>query len=530
MGPLSWRQRRAGLAMATAALVALVSGCVSPAAVPAAMVPGPLDGTVLLSVTTNTPRLGQLQNVTLRPEQDKGRTGIFRELRNVGPGLSRDTAVFAGVVPAGEYTLNALRVANTAVLFRDGARELLGTFRVKAGEVCDLGRVIVTPINDRVLVGRSRSPVSNSDLIRVFSPENASALRGAVASGWSTPQDPDDRIESYALDRPMGAMLPSELASGEVVAASRLGTLLVRDRGGQWRAARTGSLDALMATAAVPEGRVDGLAAQAVAVGEFSGIYRYDGTPALQPLSPGNLPPGHLIGVIRLAEEGWVVVHRDRTRITLLRSQRLDRGNWQPLRTYQLEHSVWSGPDYFWFWPAAGGLAIAMADGRVERFDARSGSWSPSTSPGQARLTGLRANGRGAVGVLTSPGGGFGGVFAGSYLSVDDGRTWQDLPQPFQIKVVPPFLLFDESVVVTGGILSTPELQVTRNRGKTWERRSTDVGVIEPLFQFPNAGLFAVDETAYGLTRIRHSSDMGATWRVEYSTFDRAAYESQQRR
>jgi hypothetical protein len=44
------------------------------------------------------------------------------------------------------------------------------------------------------------------------------------------------------------------------------------------------------------------------------------------------------------------------------------------------------------------------------------------------------------------------------------------------------------------------------------------------------AQVFSVEAGArFGLARIRHSADEGTTWRTEYSNFDRAAHEAEQR-
>jgi hypothetical protein len=60
---------------------------------------------------------------------------------------------------------------------------------------------------------------------------------------------------------------------------------------------------------------------------------------------------------------------------------------------------------------------------------------------------------------------------------------------------------------------------------------SDSVELAEQIVVLPTQGLLAVDSGArFGLARIRHSADEGATWRIEYSNFDRSAYEAEQRR
>jgi len=60
--------------------------------------------------------------------------------------------------------------------------------------------------------------------------------------------------------------------------------------------------------------------------------------------------------------------------------------------------------------------------------------------------------------------------------------------------------------------------------------RSATLELSEQLVMLPTRGVLAVDGGArFGLARIRHSADEGATWRTEYSNFDRAAYEAEQK-
>lgn len=523
--------RRAGIALLSVLLGACV--VVTHAPDPSKTAPTAEQGVVVISVTGNTAQVNQFDQLTVRklPVPGAPQTAVREQhlLRQVSQGLSRDTSLFVGVLPEGEYTFDRMVDVDTnrALNLGDGARRLLGNFRVKAGALIDLGRLVVTPINTRVLVGRSARVSSNAALVKRFAREQEPFYAREVLPGWIQPRGPEDRVEEYALASPVGADGVTELASGELVAASRLGTVLLRDLKGRWRAVRSDGLESLLWVKPVTEPD-----RSIVAVGEFNTLVRLDrASGRLVQLDPGNLPPGNLIFVDGNAAAGWFVAQQSGTDITLYRSASLEGGDWKALRKEDVSRSFWSGANTFWAWPTAGGFAYAISTGSIWLYDFASGQWAERRAPNNHRLVTVAPSANGAIGILTSPGGGFAGVFAGMYLSRDGAATWDEIKSPFNVKIAPPRLTPQGTLLVAGGAFGKPELQASKDGGKTWTKVSESIELAEQLVVLPTRGLLAVDAgVRFGLAQIRHSADEGATWKVEYSNFDLAVYDAEQKR
>jgi hypothetical protein len=521
--------RNAALA-AAAALSFLLAGCttVSTAPTPARTEPQPGSGVVVVSITGNTARVAQFDSITVRKLQTVNtHPGAPRELhllQQVAPGLARDTALFIGVLPPGEYVFERLTAGQQFIGLGENSQKAIGTFTVVAAQTSDLGRLVVTPLNTRVVVGRSQLVQSNADFIRRFSPDNAKPFAGVVNAGWNAPRTKEDQVEAYALSRPVGADALTELADGGAAAASRVGTILLRSKEGRWRASRTGSLESLLWLKPVdlPDARL-------IAVGEFNTIVRLDRQGRVTRVDPGNLPPGNLVFVDGDPRAGWFIALQSGAKLTLFRSPALDGGQWTAVREEDVGRSFWSGANQFWAWPTKSGFAYAVSAGDIRLFDFTTQAWTERKAPNNSRLVGVAPAADGGLGILTSPGGGFAGVFATMYVSRDNAATWAEIKSPFSIKVAPPRLVGDGRLLVTGGVFSKPELHASGDGGKTWQLVTADIKLNENLVLLPTTGMFAIDNgQQFGLASIRRSADGGATWRLEYSNFDRAVYDAQQ--
>lgn len=457
------------------------------------------QGIALLSITSNT-QLGQFDSVNLTRTTESGARET-KILPNVATGLGRDTALFVGIVPAGEYWLELLSVGKQFISVSEGSRKMMGAVHVTAGTVADLGRVIVTPFNERVLIGRSALVTSNIELIRRFSPENATSLKGEIHSGWASPRQEQDRIEEYAFSRPMGADTPIELPSGEVAAASRLGTVLIRNAEGHWRAARTGKLESLLAVSPVASGKVDNEEALLVAVGEFNTIARLDSTGRMSVLDPGNLPLGNLLMIDGSETSGWYVAHQSRTKVAILRSNTLNNGNWLPIRTEDISPR-------FWMWRTPYGFSYAVSEGGIHAFDYSTQSWTERRAPNGEGLFAVAPSAGDELGILTS------GGLRTMYLSRDGGASWTEIKSPSINRFFAPLPLADNTLLVlVGAAFAKAKLHASTDKGITWQLRSDQFKLQENIVVLPTRGLLAVGA---GLTQIRHSSDGGATWRTEY--------------
>ncbi|MBI5270449.1 MAG: hypothetical protein HY856_12320 [Burkholderiales bacterium] len=500
-----------------AAASAFLAACATPPTAAGAITAGDTradEATLVFSVTSNSARIQQFTGVEVTRAAAEGRSPQTYVVAPVGREVTRDTALFSGRVPEGEYQVSRLLFGQSYVTLSPGGRELLGGFRVTPGGLVDLGRLVLTGQGTQMLLGRSRIVLDNSHLVRQMVPQLQAAFDGAPLGGWLQPPTEADRVEAFSRARPVGADGITELDSGEVAAASRLGTVLMRSPSGQWSAARTGRLESLLWLTPTHD---DG--ARLVAVGELNSLFRMRRDGQFDALDPGNLPPGNLLFVAGNSQVGWFVAHQREAKVTLYSSPRIDRGEWSAMREIDVAFSFWNGLNAFWAWPTERGFAYATSAGDIHHFLFASRQWRQHSAPGGHRITAVSHGHAGSLGLLTSPGGGFGGVFAGSQLSRDGGEHWQEVKQPFNVKVAPALMTGPSTVVVAGGVFSSPELQGSTDMGATWTRFSSAVGIFDALSWTPTRGVFAVDSgrSSFGLATIRHSGDEGRNWKLEYS-------------
>jgi len=515
------------------AAVLFLAGCapVVVQAPTAAKPPKAKEGTVVVSVTGNTASVSQFDSINIRQyiKPEPGVAPIKGEyiLLQVSEGLARDTSLFVGAVPEGDYVFDKLSDSKTRkfIQLTDKSVERLGIFRVKAGAVSDLGRIVVTALNTRVLIGRSQRVRSNAELVKRFAPANAAIYAGEVNEGWIGPRDKSDVVEEYALQYPVGADALTELSNGWVIGASRLGTVLLRTPAGTWKGIRSDSLESLLWVKPYESEK-----SALIAVGEFNTMLRFDRQGHVAPIEPGNLPPGNLLFIDGSDSVGWFVVQQHGTEVTIYRSSQLEGGDWQPLKKESVETSFWNGANNFWAWPTKDGFAYAISAGKIHFYDFAKETWSERSAPKNARFIRIAPQPSNTLGALTSPGAGAGGMLATDYLSRDGGSTWTEINSPFTVKLFPPYLSSSGSLLLLGGAFGSPELQESKDMGKTWHKISDKVSLEEQIVVLPTKGLFLVSTgQQFGLASIKHSEDGGATWKTEYSNFDRAAYEAQQK-
>ena len=527
---LSLVRRRLGLLAALGALSLVGCATVTTAPDPLQSAPQADQSVVVLSLTGNTSQVGAASSISVRrfdPARPDARE--IHILRQVAPGMARDTALYIGTLPVGEYEVASFDYAATQqyLTLSEPMRKRLGRFAAAGGKPVDLGRLVATSMNAGVLVGRSARQADNLQLVRRFAqPYQKFFDRADVALGWTSGRTETDRVEEYALLVPVGADNPAELPDGRVVMGARLGTAWVRQPDGQWEPVRGEGLEALLCVRAGDADERD-----LVAVGEFGTLVRAaKGSRRFERVDPGNLPPGNLLFVAGNGTHGWFVVHQVAGQLKILRSPRFEAGDWTVVRELTLGSSIWSGGEQFWVWTTPEGFAYATGDGGLHRYDLAKASWTAAApTPKQHRIIGIAEDGAGHVGLLTSPGGGFGGAFAGQFFSTDAGRSWRELNTEFKIKVTPPRRAGSGELVTMGGVFSSPEMHASGDGGTTWAKRS-EFSLDQNLHIMPSGLMLAASRGSFGIFVVRVSKDHGKTWRAEFSNFDRRAFEAQQNR
>jgi hypothetical protein len=512
------------------ALSLLVSACTSVTRAPDPLQAEQRDDVsmVVVSITTNTAQVNGFDGISLRRiNASDDRAVDLHGLIQIVPDLSRDTSVFVGMLREGEYEFAEFTDSQTqrSLVLSTGSQKLLGRIKVTRDKAVDLGRLVLTPANTQVLLGRSAKITSNKPLLERFAPEYAELLQGEVSEGWVTDRSKQDRIEEYAMSRPVGLGSPEELEDGTVIAGSRLGTVLIRLPNGRWKAIRSDRLATLHYAKPVKLA-----SSRMVAVGELGTLLHLprDGK-MLVPLDIGNLPPGNLLFIDGDSEHGWYVVHQLGSVITIYRSMKLEAGDWQPLRQEIVKDSFWSGKNKFWVWPTPQGLGYAVSNGSVNQFDYSSGEWQSFKAPKGSSLLDVVSNPDGFLGILTSPGGGITGIFTSAYVSKDGGATWREIETKHNLKLFAPIQLTSNRLLaatlanVSSGLA---ELNVSYDGGATWIKTAGDYSAHEKIIPLQGGRMLAVNPASNGIFLISFSDDVGANWRLEYTNFDNAMYES----
>lgn len=510
-----------------ATLLVLLSACASVTKVedPLSLGAGSQLSPVVISITTNTGEVSGSDSLAVYRIRPAGAAGGLDEiyvLKQIATGMSRDTSLFVGSLPPGQYALaNLSDSKHNKMLRMQGKYSWIGAFEIRERTPADLGRLLLTPVNRHVVVGRSKLVTSNAALLKQYSPEHARLFGDKPASGWVKAPNSDDMVESYALARPVGADCVTERADGSVLAASRLGTVLIRSTSGRWTAVRSAGLDSLLCVTAadLPD-------AELLAVGEFGTLLRKaPGDDKLVRIDTGNLPPGSLFGIAGNARSGWFVANQRGAEVTVFHTPRIDSGNWTALRKENVGNNFWIGLDQFWMWPTSDGFAYVTSTGPLHAYHYASGTWSEHKTPG-AVLIAVAPGLDNSVGVLTSPGAGFAGIFASVHFSTDQGASWRTVEAPYKIKISPVQQTADGSYLMAGGVMSASELQVSNDQGKTW-RHLGPYELGRRLVPLKNGTLVDLDLGRYGIFAIRSSADGGKSWKYEYSNFDRQYAEAE---
>ena len=473
--------------------------------------PAPGQSTVAVSVTANTGQIRGFDEVRVR----RAGSDDTYVLRQVAPGMARDTTLFVGVLPAGEYEFASMRDTRAQKLLALSANGIatIGRFSVAGGQPVDLGRLLITPVNNNFLYGRAPMAGNNQRLMQRYAPDYLRLFAAGAQRGWTGERNAQDRVEEYATFRPVGADCISEMADGSVVAASRLGAVLQRNAGGSWRVLRSPGLESLLCV--LP---VDLPDADLLAVGELNTLLRRaPGASTLAPLDTGNLPPGSLLRIAGNASAGWYVALLQGGLVTIFHSKALEQGDWKPVRQEQLYHSKWYGASQFWMWPTAQGLAYAVTAGPVHMLDFASGQWSKRALPNDWQIADIRTNPTGMWGLLALPPGGDQAPLA--FTSRNMGQDWEALKLPLAARLAPPQQTADGTLLAYGGNGGKYELLASRDAGRNW----ASVAQFEAgrtLFPLKSGGLLDTDMGLQGVSAIMYSPDGGRTWQTEYTNYN----------
>ena len=504
------RLRRAGLALfAASVFVADGASADSSASSP-----------VVLSVTVNTAEVNGFDRVHVKRLPPPGKTsGLFSDddfqLSYVDGQVGRDTRFLIGFMPPGEYRFVSFHSGTKEL--KVGEKNLLGTFTVSGGHPVDLGRLILTPVNSKVLIGRFARAPTNVDLLRRHTPGVLKRFTTPAANGWTGPVDGAPELEKYALANPYGAQCASERADGTVVAASRLGTVLMRSADGRWHAVQGPGLESVLCV--LP---VDLPDTELVAVGELGTFLRKPrGVEQLQPIDPGNLPPGNLLRIAGSPASGWFVVSKTgENMVSLYRSAKLDAGDWQLVLSEPERDQAGRDKEPMFTWQTESGLGYSSAKGPMHVFEHATGKWSErALPPGYNRLMHMAVGTKGQLNAQIANSS-WVIVIEESMVSHDLGASWTKRKVPVRIPPQPVVELHDGTMWTT----LNNQIITSSDNGATWPVNGQHNG--ETVLPLRSGVLLKFDYPRYGLFSIKASADQGKGWKTEYSNFNLAAYQS----
>jgi len=509
--------------VAASAIVTLLSGCwlsmpKIPNRVAQPRASGVQAGTtaVTVSITANTDQVSGLGKISLTKvvprEEEKAFVSNTYTLAQVSRDMAHDTTLFIGSLPPGQYYFDRLidgGNANRYVQMGGG----LGSFTVEEGKPLDLGRLIVTPLyEDHVAIGRSARVRDNRTLIERYSPDHLKLFAAETTVTWKDLRRTGDRVEEMALERPTSAGSLTELPDGSVAAATRMGTVLLRNPAGTWRRLGSDQIESLNSVQPVQMPDADFLA-----LGEFGTLLRHvPGQDKLVSVNTGNLPYGNLIALAGNVNAGWYIAVRRKGEITVYHSAKLEGGDWSKMFSEGVHGSAFGPGSWFWMRDMGTGFAYATSEGSVHLYDYATSQWTKRATPKAGRVDHFRISGNGMWSAVT---GGRGLMTYGSkdsYISLDQGKTWNQMEVSSTASSIPFMQRTDGALLrFDGSAWRKLKLQSSTDMGKTWTTL-TDELQSRDLVTLKSGEILGLVWNERLPARFEVSKDGGKTWTDEF--------------
>ncbi len=471
---------------------------------------------IAISITSNTSQIDTFDRLRLQ------RVGSSQtiELKKNEKLISRGTSLFTGALPAGEYKLSMLADTKTHLnLQLTEESGFIGKFSVKGGGPVDLGRLVITPINLKVLVGRSGRVTNNLSLIKAYAPDQATQYEQQTAGGWADPRHRDDKVEEYAISKPGDLECITE-KDGVIVAGGRMGTLMQRQANGLWRGLSGPGIAALNCASPVKLPN-----AEMLVTGEFGTLLRLaKGESKLQPVPTGDLPFGNLLRVAGNATNGWYIANQRGDSVTLFYSPIIENGKWTEVRKEPVERLPGRQGYRYWIWPTSNGLAYTTGRDTIQSLDFATRQWSSLALPGKQKLSSLAIS---PTGMIAIAGGGK------QHVSYDAGKNWEllkvALPKGFS-EAGPVQQMADGSFAMMGvNNLRKSALYRSADKGQSWQMLTQFEWPYHMKVLKSVPFLQISDESSFGFLSMSTSTD-GAKWSSEYTSYDREFDERQKER
>ncbi|WP_162932328.1 hypothetical protein [Solimonas sp. K1W22B-7] len=488
----------------------LLAGCATPASRVGERPMSADEGIVRVSLAANTGQVASWSSIEVTQVDDSGAavsSGRKFALVRVGGPYTRGAVMGAvrlsGILPEGGYKVSRL-VDDRTSQFVDlkGGADRLGTFRVRAGQTSDLGTLLVVIQFKAVAIARIDEATTGN-------PAQVAAA-GTASGAWDRPDPKSADILAYALQHAAGIFDVCELQNGQVVAASRMGTVLVRESARTWKRKRVAGIEDVYAIATYP-GAVD--AAKFVVGGE-SNLLAIVGNNEVRRIN-APLPAGSIVSLHHNpAGSAWVLLLQDEE--LMLRAYSapgLESGVWKELYSVKLESpypkvqrprlSVVKHP---------GSITIGIEDLKqdvVVNINFETGAVRPIAVD---RIAGVLAPTAG--GILSA---GVRGWNFKQIYSFDEGLNWMSLPENmtsylptvFPSKSVEIFRDAQSAVNYVSGDAPVGKIKISLDGGATWTESSR---VPQGKWYVVPGGTIFVSPSDAMLTSISESSNNGLSW------------------
>jgi hypothetical protein len=482
----------------------------------------PKEGIILVSVT---------HNHSMQPFESIHFTNIETKLKviaswaNVAHGLSDDTSVYIVKAPVGRYVISELSDSGRMYLrFHSSSLKEFSRqrkFVVSPGTVTDLGRIVITQTGFKQLIGYSKTNSSNMEFIRSSFPFYSNLLENKRRQGWETPDNSNKgAIEKFAINFPTHIYDAIELNSGHIIAATNMGSFLVRNPGGKWKwFTHTKDLNPVLALATY-----ESKDSVFVAGGEFSTFVKVNSKGNVTKIDRGNLPMGKIVFIDHNKNYSrWYVgietntkgkegkIHSTRS---LYQSNHLDSGVWEKLASYEnfvgyyYQKAVNEDVRFFKFRQGFG--ILSGKDNSMTCFNSKDNSQTTNQIPIPAlKLSHMTVGAEGAIGIVKAK--------RRNLYTEDCGKTWVRTSRPDDDDIVTaPFLLPSKNLIqmLWNSWDGKATLWKSKEQGKedTWQENSGFKG--HPLYSSKNVGLLWHINGLSGY--ILRSTDEGKTWNLEY--------------
>lgn len=481
------------------------------------------EGIIILSVSHNH-NIPPFLNLYIHNVENNQEYIIY----NHAIGFSQDTGLYIGMVPKGRYILsqlsNPLGLYLSLINYQDKDFKDKDKFIIKSGRATDLGRLIISKRNKKILIGNSKLHPDNRVILQKYFPEYSALVDNKIIQGWEGGIHRDKGvIEAFAITHPIGKNDVIELSSGHLVAGSSMGSILLRYPDTSWKLfSHTGDLNPVLALSPYEKGEN-----LFVAGGEFGTFVRVNRKGKAAKIDAGNLPSGHIVFIHHNNNftKWYVGVETNKTidgkvnsNRTIFQSEKLEGGLWKELATYNcqghcsyqqevFEVSIFKHPD--------GIGVLTKNDNSLSCYDMAREEWVSNVLPQpKSDLSYTAFSTNGAVGIVKGK-----QIYSDSFYSLNCGKTWTEVFSPVLKKRSAPYLLPDGNIIQsTLTFNGSLELYGSMKMGEkgSWDKLADDLSG-QPLIASARQGLFWLYYDRDGIESILRSSNDGKSWSVEHS-------------